>query len=228
MDKLQKNREMVSALVDGHLRGEDFACAVEVTIADADARSAWHAYHLVGDVLRSSDPMPCVASEGFMARFQQRLAAEACHGRIPEAQSPPQVLSSAVGATARGSAANAPVFRWKLVAGFASFAAVTAVAWMSLSGAGLGGTGGNGAQLASLSQPRQAADMPARGWVATSSSGPVAEGGSDVAAVNGSAVMIRDPHLDALLGAHKQFGGTSALQGPSGFLRNATFETPGR
>jgi sigma-E factor negative regulatory protein RseA len=36
--------------------------------------------------------------------------------------------------------------------------------------------------------------------------------------------MIRDAQLDALLAAHKQFGGASALQGPAGFLRSATFE----
>ena len=41
-------------------------------------------------------------------------------------------------------------------------------------------------------------------------------------------VMIRDPRLDELLAAHKQFGGTSALQMPAGFLRNATFEGGGR
>jgi sigma-E factor negative regulatory protein RseA len=35
--------------------------------------------------------------------------------------------------------------------------------------------------------------------------------------------MLRDPQLDALLAAHRQFGGTSALQMPSGFLRNATY-----
>ena len=44
----------------------------------------------------------------------------------------------------------------------------------------------------------------------------------------GPQVMIRDPHLDALMAAHKQFGGTSALQMPAGFLRNATFEGPSR
>ena len=38
------------------------------------------------------------------------------------------------------------------------------------------------------------------------------------------ATMIRDPQLDALLAAHKQFGGASALQMPAGFLRNATFQ----
>jgi sigma-E factor negative regulatory protein RseA len=41
-------------------------------------------------------------------------------------------------------------------------------------------------------------------------------------------VMIRDPQLDALLAAHQQMGGHSALQGPSGFLRNATYERPQR
>jgi sigma-E factor negative regulatory protein RseA len=36
--------------------------------------------------------------------------------------------------------------------------------------------------------------------------------------------MIRDPRLDELLAAHKQAGGATALQMPSGFLRNATFD----
>ena len=36
--------------------------------------------------------------------------------------------------------------------------------------------------------------------------------------------MLRDPQLDALLAAHRQFGGTSALQAPTGFMRNATFD----
>jgi len=39
-------------------------------------------------------------------------------------------------------------------------------------------------------------------------------------------VMIRDPQLDELLAAHRQLGGNTALQHPSGFLRNATFEVP--
>jgi len=44
----------------------------------------------------------------------------------------------------------------------------------------------------------------------------------------GQPVMLRDPRLDELLQAHKQFGSTSALQMPAGFLRNATFEEPSR
>jgi sigma-E factor negative regulatory protein RseA len=40
--------------------------------------------------------------------------------------------------------------------------------------------------------------------------------------------MLRDSRLDELLAAHKQFGGTSALQMPAGFLRNATFDSAQR
>jgi sigma-E factor negative regulatory protein RseA len=35
--------------------------------------------------------------------------------------------------------------------------------------------------------------------------------------------MLRNPQLDALIAAHNQVGGSSALQMPSGFLRSATF-----
>ena len=41
-------------------------------------------------------------------------------------------------------------------------------------------------------------------------------------------VMLRDPRLDELLAAHRQFGGASALPTSAGFLRNATFEQPSR
>jgi sigma-E factor negative regulatory protein RseA len=44
----------------------------------------------------------------------------------------------------------------------------------------------------------------------------------------GPQTMLRDPRLDELLAAHKQYGGASALQMPAGFLRNATFEAPQR
>lgn len=41
-------------------------------------------------------------------------------------------------------------------------------------------------------------------------------------------VMLRDPRLDEFLAAHRQLGGASAVQMPSGFLRSATFEGPAR
>jgi sigma-E factor negative regulatory protein RseA len=105
-------------------------------------------------------------------------------------------------------AANDAVFRWKLVAGLASFSAVAVLTWTALGG---GGTPqGQGAALALV------APAPAPASLGT---------GLNTGTNN---VMMRDPHLDAMLAAHKQFGGSSALQGPSGFLRNATFDTSSR
>jgi sigma-E factor negative regulatory protein RseA len=40
--------------------------------------------------------------------------------------------------------------------------------------------------------------------------------------------MIRDQQLDALLAAHRNFAGASALQMAPGFVRNANFEEVGR
>ncbi|QKO21003.1 sigma-E factor negative regulatory protein [Rhodoferax sp. BAB1] len=96
--------------------------------------------------------------------------------------------------------ANDSVWRWKLVAGLSSLAVVAVLGW----------------QLTAPSQPaaQMAASEPA--------SVPVAQAGAE------APVMIRDPRLDQLIAAHQQLGGTSALQMPAGFLRNATFERPAR
>lgn len=96
--------------------------------------------------------------------------------------------------------ANDSVWRWKLVAGLSSLAVVAALGW----------------QLAAPSP--QAAQMAASGAPSVS----VAQTGAE------TPVMIRDPRLDQLIAAHQQLGGTSALQMPAGFLRNATFERPSR
>ena len=108
-------------------------------------------------------------------------------------------------------AANHSVFRWKMVAGFASMAAVVAVGWNLM-----------GSLNASTGQTLAATQAVPALTVATVNTPPSSpQNGQPL-------VMIRDAHLDALLAAHKQFGGTSALQAPSGFLRNATFEVTGR
>jgi sigma-E factor negative regulatory protein RseA len=101
------------------------------------------------------------------------------------------------------SAANASVLRWKWLAGVACAVLVSVVG----SGAWNQFTGNTDAQLAS--------SAPATKDVS-----------SQVALVPQAPVMIRDPELDALMAAHHQLGGHSALQMPSGFLRNATFERP--
>ncbi|MDQ0587125.1 sigma-E factor negative regulatory protein [Variovorax paradoxus] len=220
MNQTMTVREQVSALADGHLHGEDFARAIDTVCAKEDARGAWRAYHLVGDILRSGAHSPCSDSNAFLARFQQRLAAEPVIA-APAPAAAPAVLT----ARHRADAANEPVFRWKLVAGAASLVAVAAISW-TLVGNGIGASS-LGAQIAAAQQ-QPAANSVLAAAAANSQLPPTAAlTPTRVMVGNGSPqVMLRDPRLDQLLEAHQQAGGASQM--PSGFLRNATFEGPAR
>ena len=71
-----KLREQVSALADGQLHGVAFAATVEQLGGDEDGRASWHVYHLIGDVLRSSELGTCQHDRDFVARLSARLQAE--------------------------------------------------------------------------------------------------------------------------------------------------------
>ncbi|HPW83310.1 MAG TPA: sigma-E factor negative regulatory protein [Rhodoferax sp.] len=103
---------------------------------------------------------------------------------------------------AQGTSANAGAWRW--ISGVAVTVLVSVAGW------GVWNTTSDGQQLASTRGVPVIAQMEV---AAGSAEGPV---------------MLRDPELDALMAAHQQLGGHSALQMPSGFLRNATFERPAR
>ena len=200
-------REQLSALVDGELQGEELAQALQFATQD-EGQSTWQIYHLVGDVLRAPElARHQLGDQPMVMRLREQLAQEPLspHGRLAKAM--PVVQQVVLPETA--VAANSSVFLWKMAAGFASLAAVAAIGWSSL--AGLQGGGTSGAQLAAAPAPSQPAAAVA-----------------SVSVNDGQQVMIRDPRLDELLAAHKQFGSTSALQMPAGFLRNATFEAPAR
>ena len=210
--------EMISALADSQLHGDDFSRAVEVATSDKAALGRWQTYHLIGDVLRSGDLAASSESIDFMKRFQQRMAREpvSVAAVLATAVFPAestrvdtQPVAAGDPVSVQQAAANDSSFRWKLVAGCASLAAVAAIGWTALGGLGsLGGLTG----------------QPGQGQLAASP----AQGGTTVTATGERGVMVRDARLDELLDAHRQFGGASALQMPAGFLRNATFEGPVR
>jgi len=206
MEKMSNMHETVSALADGELHGEAFARAVDALAADEAARQAWHAYHLVGDVLRSAELASPSNGADFVARFRARLQQEHMTGvPVPDGLPVHDGMHDAASRVATGRApANAPGFGWPLLAGVASLTAVAAIAWNVLGSAG--STPRAGAELAQAApqQPQQTRVEATR------------------------PVMIRDARLDELLAAHRQAGGASALQMPAGFLRNATFESSGR
>lgn len=223
MNQTMTVREQVSALADGHLQGGAFARAIESVCVEDDSRAAWHAYHVVGDVLRSSAHARCSDTSAFLARFQQRLAQEPVVIAPPAAVAPLAAVPAAMPVRHRVEAANEPVFRWKLVAGAASLMAVAAISW-TLVGNGAAVPNG-GAQLAAAQPPVANSVLAAAGGSALSGNGALTP--TRVLVGNGNPqVMLRDPRLDQLLEAHQQAGGASQM--PSGFLRNATFEGPTR
>lgn len=213
------DRELISALADGHLRGDEFARAMACVDASEEGRATWHAYHLVGDVLRSADLGIGGDDRAFVERLRARLEGAEGVGGAGGASEFPRAGSQVVRPDA-GVVANDPDVRWKWLAGFASIVAVAALGWQ-LNGVDAGSGAAAGSRLAAL---------PAAPAVV---SGSATQPAASVATATATAapppeVMLRDPRLDELLAAHKQLGGTSALQMPAGFLRNATFENPGR
>ena len=212
--------EAVSALADGHLQGDDFARTVDRLCVDDDLQATWRTYHVVGDVLRAGRQPACTDSGQFLARFQARLAAEPVQPLpVAHPQSVPMV---------RAPAANEPVFRWKLVAGVASLTAAAAIGW------GWVGNGvavpASGPQLASRDAGPARPSAEGSVLAAMQQNAPaVNPGGAHVlvgSGANAPQVMLRDPRLDQLLEAHRQAAGGAQM--PSGFLRNATFESPSR
>lgn len=132
MDKMD-NQELISALADGQLRGEELARGIAVAAGSAQGRAEWRACQAIGEVLRSgSAPVAGSAPEDFLARLQQRLAHEVV---APRTLPVPAMEPVAVVRAAQRPSANDGL--WKLVAGFASVAAVAAVGW-NMYGAGAG------------------------------------------------------------------------------------------
>ncbi len=221
--------QMLSALADGQLRGDALAQAVAHATETEEGQATWHAYQVVGDVLRSADLADSTRDAAFLARFRQRMVAEGTPQALEMQPDHPAVVAALDNGLDNGLntsvesvvAVQAVNRRWKFLAVAASVAAVSAMGWQWM------GTG-----LVSVPAPQLAIVQPVSAAPAPDPAAQLAQGASaatpltEVAGAPG--VMLRDPRLDELLAAHRQFGGTSALQMPAGFLRNATFEGSGR
>ncbi len=196
-----RQAELLSALADGVLTGEELAQAMDLA-ARTEAQQTWRVYQLVGDVLRA----PELAAYGRSA-LAEKVCAQLAQQEMrlqTAAGDAAQMWAAAV--PTRPEAANAAQFRWKWVVGLASVATVAVVGWGVF-----GAVREQGAAAVQL-----AASQPAVPLVAVVDS-------------NGAQQpMLRDPRLDELLAAHQQYGYTPALQMPAGFLRNAAFESAGR
>jgi sigma-E factor negative regulatory protein RseA len=223
MEKLMLNepdatlatREQLSALADGELAGTTAAQVCGHWQGSADARATWHAYQLIGDVLRSDDLATDPASDAaFLLAFRSRLSSE------PVVLAPRLLPVATAAEVPLAAATRRQRWSWRVpTAVGAAFVAAAGVFTL---------TRPNG-----FSEPVTEIAARTRAPNATSASAPVrvasppsseAEPQTFVA----SGQVIRDARLDRYLAAHKQFAGSSALGVPSAYLRNAAVEVPRR
>jgi sigma-E factor negative regulatory protein RseA len=198
MMEQKMNKELLSAMVDGELRGEELEQALACA-ESAEGCASWELYHLVGDVLRSPDLAHHSQHNlltGLRAQLAQEPALQLQSSQLQQVAAGMEQTQAPVVAL-RDPAANHSVFRWKVAASFATVAAMAALGWNLVATS----VDGQGAQLASA---------------------PGANSSVVVATENGS--VLRDPRLDALLANHQQYASRASLQTPADFLRNASFE----
>jgi sigma-E factor negative regulatory protein RseA len=130
MEQMQ-TQELISAMADGQLRGGAFERGMEVAARDPAALEAWQAYHLIGDVLRSSELAAGTLPGVFLSRLRSRLQDEQRLAAPMPSSAPHTAARPEMPPQAASNDAN---FRWKLVAGFASVAAVAAIGWSTVGG----------------------------------------------------------------------------------------------
>ena len=200
--------EQLSALTDSEATDGEASELAGRWRDDASLRADWHAFHLIGDVLRSED----LASTGqhdaeFLQVLRDKLAQE------------PVVL-----APARPGGAEAVV---------ASQTARRSQAWPAAAAVVLVSVG---AMLWTQRAPEGASDKPAvlaqqapaAPIASSTASGPVAVEPETLIVQGEQGPVLRHAQIDSYLAAHQQFGGSSALGTTAGFVRNASVQAPGR
>ncbi len=207
-DAVTGRDERLSLLSDAHADAAELDQLIDEL--DEEGVETLQRYELIGEILRSGMPSrrSCSDPHHFLSRVRAGMAQE------PVAVLARPVAQPVVAALpARPPAANDGVFRWKLVAGFASLAAVMAVSWNLLGTATPAGAPGGAAPVLVQAPSGPAAD---------------ADPPEAVLVMTPQGAVVRDPQLEQLLNEHRQFGGLNALQAPTGFLRNATYDREGR
>lgn len=208
--------ENLSALVDGELGSEAGARVCVQWREDPQARAHWHAYALIGDVMRSDDlASPVDRDCAFLARLRARLADEPVVLAPAELPAPVELPAVAAVPAVAGSRRA-----WRTPVAVAAGFVVVAGALVATSVPGSLPFGGSPATVAQTGHATAVATAPSplRAVSVAQDTEPVR--------LNGQ--LIRDARLDEYLSVHKKFGGSSAPGVPSGFLRNAAAEAPAR
>lgn len=187
----------ISTFLDGELDARDSRAVIEALERDTAARETWRIYHLISDALHDT----ALRTEGFSARFAERLAAE------------PTVL-----APARLPAERK---RWIALSAAASVAGVVLVGWLALAPAPeRSPTAMPGVPLASAPRPG-AAVQPASTETRASPARQVIVMQRDAAPAQPLGALPPEAANDYLF-AHQEFSPGMSLQGMAPYIRTVS------
>lgn len=180
-DASELRRQQLSSLMDGELPADEAASACARWRQDADMRADWHAWHLIGDVLRSDDlALRPARDEAFLQALRQRLADEP----VPLSPQPapalePVPLQQVVNGVVMPGMAAAPAARRRGARGWLMAPVAMAAGFVAVVGVSL---------VTRNSAPEPGAAVQARAVPATAAA---------------SAVLVRNAQLDRYLSAHR-------------------------
>lgn len=188
-------RLWLSALIDGDGAATERACGLWRD--EAEMRKTWHAYQLIGDVMRSEElAQPAARDAAFLAGIRQRLAAE------------PVLLAPQPVAPVPARRRQAWLLPVAAAAGFVVVAGVLVVARVSEPGV----------QPAAALAAASAADGAVRlGANTAPAAGSVMPAGD---------TLVRNAQLDEYLRAHQFARGGMAVAAPGGGLRRVDMTVP--
>ena len=199
-------RASLSALCDGQADDDSARRARDAWRNDAEARRTWHAYQLIGDVLRSDElATPPARDAAFLAALHSRLQRE------PVVLAPQPLPAVVGGAAVAGAVTRRSQQRWlapaAVAAGVMAVAGVLAVSRL-------------GAPDAAQPQPVMASRS------ASAPNFTLATGPAVVSASPDGAAMLRDAELDAYLNAHQSARRSGAIVLPGSSLRSVEVVLP--
>ncbi len=214
-DERERQLLRLSGLLDGELERSEVAQTCQAWREMPECRQAWHAWAVVGDVMRSQDlAKPAQRDHDFLATIQARLAQE------------PVVFAPQTQVSAEAPAAAEPQIEPLLAAGGATYGLGLVAssctrrrhAWRTPAAVAAGCAMVAGALLVSRSMSGVDVSGELQAGLAA---------GSVAVAASDSGVLLRNAELDRYLQAHKQYAQGPALAAPGG-VRQVAVTPDGR
>jgi sigma-E factor negative regulatory protein RseA len=224
------SREILSALADGQATSTEAAQASAAWRGQPEARATWHAYHLIGDVLRSPEALAASDSERFLQRLRTRMADE------PVVLAPQAAQAAQVAQVLRHDSAaaltqdnTAQPLRRRMWAGpaavAASFALIVGVLTSQVSAPGgpgdISGTAG-GERLARSGTGWAEASVVSQPGLSLSAGGSFSNRGDQV-----TGLLPLDPRLDQAMTVQRPLPNPpSTFSEPPGLIRTTAYSAP--